>query len=223
MNYAWIFTKIIIIYIVLIILLRILGKREVGQLSIFDLVVLLIIADIASLGIDNDEFFITSLFCLLLLAILQKALSFILLNFAPLRRVVDGNPTIIVYDGNLNIKNMKGELYTIDDLVSQMRSEHVMDISEIRLAILETNGALSIFKKEDKISLAMPVILSGEYVIEHLDCINVSKDRIDLILASFKLELKRIIYASMYEGYLTYYYKNNNKEEVIKGNIIRIL
>jgi len=66
MNFGWIFVKIIIIYFFLIILLRVLGKREVGQLSIFDLVVLLIIADIASLGIDNDEFFWVSLFCLLL-------------------------------------------------------------------------------------------------------------------------------------------------------------
>ena len=56
MEYIWVLAKVLIVYVSLIVMLRVLGKREVGELSIFDLVVLLIIADIASLGIDNDDF-----------------------------------------------------------------------------------------------------------------------------------------------------------------------
>lgn len=223
MNFGWIFVKIIIIYFFLILLLRVLGKREVGQLSIFDLVVLLIIADIASLGVDNDEFFWVSLFCLLLLALLQKILSLALLKIARLRRVVDGNPTIIVYDGKINIANMKTELYTIDDLVNQMRSEHIMDVNDIKLAILETNGALSIFKRDDNQCLAMPIILSGEYVVENLECIDVSQEKINNVLYANNLKLRNIIYGSLCDGYLTYYYKDNGKVEIIEGNILRIL
>ena len=63
MNYGILFLKIAAVFFCLILVLRILGKREVGELSIFDLVVLLIIADIAALGIDNDEFIIPSYFC----------------------------------------------------------------------------------------------------------------------------------------------------------------
>ena len=75
MNYLFLVFKIIVIYFSLILLLRLLGKREVGELSIFDLVVLLIIADIASLGVDNNEFFIPSFICLFVLLVLQKILE----------------------------------------------------------------------------------------------------------------------------------------------------
>ena len=111
-NYLFLILKICVIYLSVIIILRILGKREVGELSIFDLVILLIIADIASIGIDNTEFFIPGLVCLVTLAVLQKIFSYILLKFARLRGVCDGNPTIIIYNGIINIKNMSKELYT---------------------------------------------------------------------------------------------------------------
>lgn len=222
MNYYWIIAKIVIIYFILIAILRVLGKREVGQLSIFDLVILLIIADIASIGIDNDEFFWTSLLCLLVLAVLQKLLSLALLHFAKLRNVCDGNPTIIVYEGVLKVKNMKKELYTIDDLVCQMRLEHIMDISEIKMAILETNGTLSIFKNYPHHEVIMPVILSGEYIQDNLECINLEQEKIDRALIQANIEVKKIIYASYFEGFLTYYYKNSSKVQDIKGCKLKI-
>ena len=82
---------------------------------------------------------------------------------------------------------MKKELYTIDDLVCQMRLEHIMDISEIKMAILETNGTLSILKKYDNHQVIMPVILSGDYIKENLDCIHLSKDKIERALIQNKI------------------------------------
>ena len=175
-NYLFLILKICVIYLSVIIILRILGKREVGELSIFDLVILLIIADIASIGIDNTEFFIPGLVCLVTLAVLQKIFSYILLKFARLRGVCDGNPTIIIYNGIINIKNMSKELYTFEDLVSQMRMEHIMDISEIKLAILETNGTLSVMKNDSHQELCLPIILSGLYVKENIAVLNIKKD-----------------------------------------------
>lgn len=136
MNYGILFLKIAAVFFCLILVLRILGKREVGELSIFDLVVLLIIADIAALGIDNDEFIIPSYFCVFILVVLQKILSLLLIKVAKFRNIIDGSPTTVVMDGKLLIKNMRKEHYTVDDLVSQMRIEHIMDLDEIKLAIL---------------------------------------------------------------------------------------
>ncbi len=222
MNYLWLFAKVSIIYIVLIVILRVLGKREVGQLSIFDLVILLIIADIASIGVDNDEFFLASLFCLFILAVLQKLLSVVLIKCVTLRNICDGNPTILVYNGIINVKNMKKELYTIDDLVSQMRIEHIMDINEIKLAVLETSGTLSVFKKESHDSIIMPVIISGKFIKENLDCISLKEDDVDRCLIKHKLNLKHMIYASYEDGFLTYYYKENNRVKEIKASKLKI-
>lgn len=222
MNYGTILLKILFIFFILIIIFRILGKREVGELSIFDLVILLIIADIASLGLDNNEFFWPSMASLLLLVILQKILSLILLKSNRLRAIVEGRPTIIVYDGIIKFDNMKKELYTMDDLISQMHEKHIMDINEIRLAVLETNGTLSIFRKSKFSNVILPIIVSGDYVIDNIKELNLDFDRIRECIKNNNLEIKKIMYASIYENQITYYYISTNKLKEIKANIITI-
>lgn len=216
MNYGFLLLKIAAIYFCLIIVLRILGKREVGELSIFDLVVLLIIADIGALGIDNDSFIIPSFFCVFILVILQKLLSMLLIKIAFFRNIIDGSPTTIVLDGKLLIKNMKKEKYTIDDLVSQMRMEHIMDITEIKLAILETNGTLSIFRNSRFDSVRLPIVMSGQIIKESLELFNYDEKELRKVLAKGDVDFKRIIYASLDNHILYFYYRNNNKEEELE-------
>ena len=214
MYYLMTAVRITVLYFLLIIVLRFLGKREVGQLSIFDLVILLIIADIASIGIDNPKFYFTGIMCVLVLAILQKALSYILLKLPLLRSIIDGNPRILVIDGKIKYNNMKKELYSIDDLTSQMRLEHIMEISEIRLAILETNGVLSIFRKSKFDSVALPLITSGRLVNESFNFLPVTQD--DIIEAFNKkgIVMDDILYASFNDYEISYYLKNNTKEDI---------
>jgi uncharacterized membrane protein YcaP (DUF421 family) len=206
--------RIIVIYFLLIIILRILGKREVGQLSIFDLVILLIIADVASIGIDNAEFFFHSILCLSILTFLQKAVSMLLLNNAKLRGVLDGKPTIIVYNGAIKYKNMKKEFYNIDDLISQMRLTNIMDINEIKLALLETNGRLTIFRKSESDAISYPLISSGEYVSDTVEILRISTQDIDEILKNNHLTVKKILYASYKKGTISYYEKPLKEEDI---------
>lgn len=217
MDYFYLFLKIIAIYFILILCLRILGKREVGELSIFDLVVLLIIADIASLGIDNNEFVLESYFCVGLLVVFQRLLSFLLLKKSFFRNLMDGSPVTIVVNGKLLIKNMQKERYSMDDLISQMRLEHIMDINEIKLAILETNGTLSIFRKSKFDEVKLPVIISGHIIKESLDIFDLSIDTFKAMLQQENLNLKKIIYASYHHDTLFYFQKNSNKEIELVG------
>lgn len=213
MNYGFMLLKLLIIYFALIAILRILGKREVGELSIFDLVVLLIIADIASLGLDNDSFFIPSLVCLIILVVLQKVLAYILLHHAGLRTYIDGNPVILVQDGKLLVGNMKKEKYTIDDLVSQMRLEHIMDIQEIRLAVLETNGTLSIFRKEKFDVIRLPVICSGVLVKESFPILDITQEELLQALDKEDIDYKKVFYASYGARKLLYFYRQSDTEQ----------
>lgn len=223
MNYLFLIFKITTIYFTLILLLRILGKREVGELSIFDLVVVLIIADVASLGIDNDDFFIPSFICLGVLVILQKILTYVLFHNAKYRSLIDGNPTIIVKNGSLLIDNMKKEHYTIDDLISQMRLEHIMDINEIKLAILETNGTLSVFRESKFDDLRLVVVSSGNIILDNLEILKIDKTDIITILNDNKLELKNVLYASYGDGIFYYFYLDDNKVKELECKTIRLL
>ena len=181
---------------------------------IFDLVILLIIADVASLGLDNSEFFLSSVLCLVILTALQKLVSVILLNNSKLREVVDGSPTIIVYDGVIKYKNMRKEFYNIDDLISQMRLDKVLDVNEIKLAILETSGKLTIFKKKDSELISYPIISSGKYIDDTFEVLNISKLDIDDILIKNNLKLTNILYASYHKGVISYYEKHLKEENI---------
>lgn len=222
MNYGILTLKIVAIFFCLIIVLRILGKREVGELSIFDLVVLLIIADIGALGIDNDQFIFPSYFCVLILVVLQKVLSIILIKFAVFRNIIDGSPTTIVLEGKLLIANMRKENYTVDDLVSQMRLEHIMDIDEIKLAILETNGTLSIFRKERFDEIKLPVIMSGQIVKDSLKLLDWEYEVFLKKLEKHHINYKKVIYASLHKNTFYFYYRKDKKEPELTGHTLQL-
>lgn len=194
-EYTKIILRTIAIFFLLMIIIRLLGKREVGQLSIFDLVILLIIADIASLGIDNSKMFLASILCLFLLLGLQKLFAHLLLTNASLRDFIDGTPKVLIMNGEIMYKALKKEKYTIDDLINQIRIEGVMDIDEIRLAILETSGKLSVFSKERYKKALLPVIVSGRIDKNSLKVLNMRLDYLNDILNKSNYRIKDIIYA----------------------------
>ena len=163
----------------MIVIIRLLGKREVGEISVFDLVVLLLVADIATLAItDNWHLVIPSILSLLSLLLLQKLFAFISLRFPKIRKVIDYSPSIIIFEGKLNINEMNKQKYTIDDLIAQAREKGVMDLNEIRMAILESTGQLSIFKKDLYKNLILPIVISGIINEENIGMLNLTEEEI---------------------------------------------
>lgn len=195
-EYLMILLRTLIIFIVLMVIIRALGKREVGQISIFDLVILLIIADIGAMGIDDKKLFLPALLCLFLLLCLQKIFSFILLHIARLRQVVDGSPLVLVYNGKILYKNLKKESYTIDDLLNQIHKEGILDIDEVNLAILETSGNLSVFSKKRYPNIKLALIISGNIDKDNMKLLNLTEPQVLKMIKSKNLKLDDIMYAS---------------------------
>lgn len=148
MDYV-VLLKIIGIYFIILIIMKFMGKREIGQLSLFDFAVILIIADIAVSGLGNENEFFLYILGILILGIIQKVLAFIGLKFSKVRKFLDGKQSPIIIEGKLNIKEMKKQSYNIDDLIIQMRLKNIRSISEIRYLILESNGEISTFLYEE--------------------------------------------------------------------------
>jgi uncharacterized membrane protein YcaP (DUF421 family) len=124
------------------------GKREIGQLSVFDFAILLVIADILVTGLTDDHFWIFVL-CVVALTVIQKLLALVMLKWVKIRNIIEGKQSIIVYDGKLNIKEMKKQNYNLDDLLVQVRLKNISSLSEVRYVILETNGEISIYRYEN--------------------------------------------------------------------------
>lgn len=139
-----------IIYVLVFALLKFMGKREIGQLSLFDLVVILVIADLSVMGIETIDIpFFYFIFPVIGLALIQKGLAFALIRLPKIRKVFDGEHSLIINNGVLNQEEMRKQNYNINDLVLQLRINNIRSISEVKYALLETNGDISIFTFED--------------------------------------------------------------------------
>ena len=187
--------KTVLFYLILIVVIRLLGKREVGEISVFDLVVILLVADIATMAITDEwHLVMPSILSLFALLLLQKIFAMISLYFPKIRKVIDYSPSIIIFDGKLNLDEMKKQKYTIDDLVAQTRAAGVMDLNEVRLAILESTGQLSIFTKNVYNKQILPVVISGVFVEDNMKLLSLNRSVILDYLLDQKLMMEEIKY-----------------------------
>ena len=122
------------------------GKREVGQLGIIDLIVSILIAELVVISIEdyNNNIF-KSIIPIITLLILQVSLALLTLKKPKFRAFLDGNPSVIIKEGKVNYKEMIKQKYNLEDLLVQLREKGYRSIEEIEYAILENNGTLSVF------------------------------------------------------------------------------
>lgn len=142
------FLRAIFMYLFVFAILRLTGKRQVADLQPFDLLITLLIADLAGSSIANtDTPLLYSVVPILGMYLIQQVLTHLCLKSAKLRRVVCGSPVILVRDGVLLETAMRDNDYTIVDLLDQLRSRDVFDLRQVAFAILETNGSMSVMQK----------------------------------------------------------------------------
>ncbi|MBQ8292846.1 MAG: DUF421 domain-containing protein [Bacilli bacterium] len=180
-------------YFILLLMLKIMGKREIGQLSLFDLIILLSIADIMIIGIENYEINYWNVFLpILLLTLLQKLIAFIILKSTNLRNIFDGKESIIIFKGKIDLKEMKKLCYNFDDLLAQLRQKDIRSIEEVEYAILENSGKLSVFKYDDNAVFPLPVIVSGKVEKRYLTLLNIDIKWIEKELLKKHLKIKDV-------------------------------
>lgn len=150
MNYVEIFIESISTYFYLIIMLRLLGKKEMSKLTISDLIVFLLISELMTISIGNDDInFLHGALAVIVIVVLDKLCSYLSMKFKPLKKILEGHPTFIVCQGQLQQEKMASLNYTVEDLCHHLREQGISSLSEVEFAVLETDGNLSVIKKED--------------------------------------------------------------------------
>lgn len=143
-----IFMRTILMYFVVFLSMRFMGKREIGNLSVFDLVISIMIAEIAVFIIeDSEKSIIEGLLPLATLVSIQILIAILLLKNEKLRRLFDGKPSMLINQGKLDYKEMRKQRYNMDDLMLQLRTKDIFNVKDVEFAILETNGSLSVFPR----------------------------------------------------------------------------
>jgi uncharacterized membrane protein YcaP (DUF421 family) len=142
--------RTILTYFTVFIMLRLMGKREIGKLSIFDLVISIMIAEIAVLVVeDTNKPLLEGLVPMVTLVGIQILIAYITLKSLWFRRIIDGQPSIIINQGKIQRDEMKRQRYNLSDLMLQLRQNNITNVADVEFAILETTGKLTVVKKRD--------------------------------------------------------------------------
>ena len=146
-----IFVRVLIIYILVLIVMRLMGKRELGQMQPFELVIAIMIADLASVPMADTGIPITNgIIPILALLLVQLVISIINLKSINGRKIICGKPSILVYRGKIDEKVMKKEKFTVNELQERLRQNNIFNIGDVEYAILETSGQVTVIQKPEK-------------------------------------------------------------------------
>ena len=203
MKYLIVLFRSLFFYILVTIFYRVMGKREIGELSIMDFIVSIFIAEMIAISIENyNKSIFLSLLPILLLVVIQISISYISMKNNTIRHLIDGKPSVIISKGKVNFKEMKSLRYNLDDLLMQLRVNSIKSIEEVDYAVLESNGKLSIFKRQDDPNreYPLPLIIDGKIDLDILNKIKKSKKWLDNEFKKNNIRVENIFYC---------FYKNN--------------
>lgn len=200
-------------YFFVVFLYRIMGKREVGELGIVDLIVSVLIAEIVAISLENlDESVFLAIIPIAILVICQIVISYVSLKKKKIRDLLDGKPSVIINNGKLRIKEMIKQRYNIDDLLTQLREKNYDSIKDVGYAVLETSGKLSIFEKKLSTSKSFPLPLISEGDVDY-ECLSLINKDEGWLRDNLDVDIKDIFYG-FYANNKLYIIKNADLDNV---------
>ena len=202
-----------IIYVLLFVGVRLMGKRQIGELQPTELVLTLLISDTATIPLQNPRTpLLQTVMIVFLLVALELCLSALSLKLRKLRTLIQGNSVLVIRDGVLQQKAIRDLRYSVDDLIEALRLKDVFDLSEVAYAYIETNGELSVLKNAPKSKAALPclVICDGEIIDKEFSVCGMTEGKLHSILKSKHLTLEEV--------FLMTYATDNSMQIILKEN-----
>ena len=145
------FFRAIVLYLIVLIVMRLMGKREIGQLQPFELAISIMIADLASIPMTEIGIPIfNGIVPILGLLVMHLLMSLINLKSLKAREIICGKPSILIYRGKIDEKALKKERFTINELEERLRGNNVVNLGDVEYAILETSGQVTVIQKPEK-------------------------------------------------------------------------
>lgn len=190
--------RTIFFYFFVVIAYRIMGKREISQLEVIDLIVSILMAELIAISIENIEDPIyLAMIPIVALAVLEIVLAKCSLKSRKFNKIMCGKPSLIITNGKLNFKELAKQRYSIDNLLLELRQASIKSISDVEYAFLETNGKLSIFKYnllKTKSDYPMPLIIDGTVELETLRQLKKSESWLKEKISAKGLNIDNIFY-----------------------------
>ena len=201
------FIRTAVFYFVTMVSMRIMGKRQIGQFEPTELVVTIMISELATMPIqDLDSPIVNTLISIFSLVGLEILISVLSLKSQAMRHSVSGKYSILIDEGKINVEEMKRVQLTVDELMEELRQNGILNPEEVRYCILETSGKMSVFSKEKAKEKSFPVILvsDGKPVKNNLKAMKITKkELVKLVESKYGLSVGDILILLFEEDKLT--------------------
>jgi len=218
--------RTLILFMVVVVGLRLMGKRQIGQLQPYELVIVIMLSALAAIPMENTGIpLVSGLFPIFTLLLAQVALAYISLKSERARGIICGTPSVLIENGKIIEKEMYRLRYNMNDLLEQLRSKNIPNVSDVEFAILETSGQLSVIPKSQKRPLVpadmnlpttyeglpMTLIIDGHVFPNNLSKANLGMEWLTTELQKFGInDFNDVLFASLdTEGKLFYQVKSN--------------
>lgn len=223
-----IFIRAFILYLIVLIALRLMGKREIGQLQPYELVITMMIADLASVPMQDIGIpLFHGIVPILALLLGQIVLSYSNIKSGWMRRILCGEPTVLIQKGKIMEDRLKKQRYTVDGLMEELRSSGIFSLEEVEYAILETSGQISVIKKPEKNPVSKedinaqvtytgyprPLIIDGSYIDKNLEVMGISKNEVDQYLKKQNTDYKNVFILMYDESEKFFLQKKDNQKD----------
>lgn len=223
-----IFIRALILYLVVLIALRLMGKREIGQLQPYELVITMMIADLASVPMQDIGIPIFhGIIPIMALLLSQIVLSYLNIKSGWFRKIICGEPTVLIQKGKIMESRLKKQRYTIDGLMEELRINGIFSLEEVEYAILETSGQISVIKKPEKSPVVKedvnantiytgyprPLIIDGSFIDKNLDIMGITEKEVETYLKSQNTNYKDILILMYDENKKFFIQKKDDKED----------
>ncbi len=222
-----VFLRTIIVYIILTCTMRIMGKRQIGELEISELIVTFMLSELATIPISDTEVpLLNAIVPILLLLSLEGMLSFLTLKIPIFKKAIYGKPSILIKEGKLDQNELKKQRIELSELMCSIRQSGIASMEDVYYAILEENGKLSVFPKSSvapatpkqlKIDVTddgvgLPVIMDRRIIKENLKLRDWNEFRLERELNSRKLKLEDVFLLSIDDNENIYIIRKERKQ-----------
>lgn len=199
--------RTILLYALILFSVRLMGKRQIGQMQTSELVVTLLMSNIATIPMqDMEQSMLSGVMPIMVLLVCEILLSYLMLHRSAIRKAVCGKPVIVIDKGKIDRKAMMELRLSTEDLFEQLRQKDIFDLNEVAYAIIETNGTMSVMKKPEYSTLCpddmkikakekelkVTVISDGEIEKASMHYCGMDEDNIGRILKKEKLSLSNV-------------------------------
>ncbi len=206
------FIRAILLYILVLFVMRLMGKREIGQLQPFELAISIMIADLASIPMTDTGVPISNgIIPILGLLVMHLLISLINMKSIKGREIICGKPSILIYRGKINEEALKKERFTINELEERLRGNNIFNLCDVEYAILETSGQVTVIQKPEKRNtipedfnitpeyegIPYDLIIDGKIMYKNLQIIGKDEEWLKKQVKNFKAKTEEILVATI--------------------------